>query len=144
MQRGFLRKNPSVFVFLAVLAVFTLAVTVMSEGFGMGLVSTSFVKTLGKTLTPTAREQLAALVRKFIQNTGEADIKTWINAVEMTACRTGFLLCNDIQSAARMIQNQAAAVGDVPAKEKIKELVIFSVSEEYFRLREALGIAIAT
>jgi hypothetical protein len=31
---------------------------------------------------------------------------------------------------------------DLPPKEKIKELVLFSVSEEYFRLREAIGIQI--
>ena len=36
--------------FIAVLAVFTIAVSVMSEATGIGLISTSFVKTLGKTL----------------------------------------------------------------------------------------------
>lgn len=41
---------PSTITFLMVLAVFTLAVTVMSEGVGQGVVSTSFVKTLGKTM----------------------------------------------------------------------------------------------
>jgi urea transport system permease protein len=51
MKRSFLVRNPSVLIFLAVLALFTIAVTVMSEGFGMGIISTSFVKTLGKTLT---------------------------------------------------------------------------------------------
>lgn len=51
MQRSFFAKNPSVLIFLAVLALFTIAVTVMSEGVGTGLISTSFVKTLGKTLT---------------------------------------------------------------------------------------------
>jgi urea transport system permease protein len=51
MRNSFLTRTPSVLVFLAVLALFTLAVTVLSEGFGIGLISTSFVKTLGKTLT---------------------------------------------------------------------------------------------
>jgi urea transport system permease protein len=37
-------------VFLALLALFTIFITVLSEGFGVGLISTSFVKTLGKTL----------------------------------------------------------------------------------------------
>ena len=41
---------PSTITFLMVLAAFTLAVTVMSEGVGQGVVSTSFVKTLGKTM----------------------------------------------------------------------------------------------
>ncbi|CUH77735.1 leucine/isoleucine/valine transporter permease subunit [Tritonibacter multivorans] len=50
MSRSFIAKNPSVLVFLAGLALFTLLVTVFSEGFGVGGLSTSFVKTLGKTL----------------------------------------------------------------------------------------------
>ncbi|MDJ0824068.1 MAG: urea ABC transporter permease subunit UrtC [Rhodobacter sp.] len=43
-------RHPSVLVFLTLLALFTLGVTVLSEAFGLGLISTSFVKTLGKTL----------------------------------------------------------------------------------------------
>ncbi len=50
MERSFIARNPSVLVFLAILALFTLVVTVFAEGFGVGLISTSFVKTLGKTL----------------------------------------------------------------------------------------------
>ncbi|WP_435312156.1 urea ABC transporter permease subunit UrtC [Primorskyibacter sedentarius] len=50
MQRSFIAKNPSILIFLALLALFTLGVTVLSEGFGIGVISTSFVKTLGKTL----------------------------------------------------------------------------------------------
>ena len=50
MTGSFLKRNPSVLWFLLVLALFTLAVTVMSESAGSGAISTSFVKTLGKTL----------------------------------------------------------------------------------------------
>jgi urea transport system permease protein len=50
MNRSFIARNPSVLIFLSVLALFTLGVTILSEGFGLGLVSTSFVKVLGKTL----------------------------------------------------------------------------------------------
>ncbi|MGI3170393.1 urea ABC transporter permease subunit UrtC [Pseudooceanicola sp. C21-150M6] len=50
MNRPFILRNPSVLIFLALLALFTIGVTVMSEAFGAGLISTSFVKTLGKTL----------------------------------------------------------------------------------------------
>ena len=50
MTRSFLARNPSVLWFLAILALFTLTVTVLAEGFGLGLIPTAFVKTLGKTL----------------------------------------------------------------------------------------------
>ena len=50
MQNSFLKRSPSTLIFLSLLAVFTIAITVLSEGLGVGLVSTSLVKTLGKTL----------------------------------------------------------------------------------------------
>lgn len=49
-RRPLLLREPSVMIFIALLAAFTIAVTILSEGFGIGLVSTSFVKILGKTL----------------------------------------------------------------------------------------------
>lgn len=50
MTRPFLLRSPSVLIFLALLALFTIAVTFMSPAFGGDMISTSFVKTLGKTL----------------------------------------------------------------------------------------------
>lgn len=50
MNRTFIGRNPSVLWFLLILSVFTVGVTILSEAAGTGVVSTSFVKTLGKTL----------------------------------------------------------------------------------------------
>ena len=50
VDRSFLAKNPSVLWFILILALFTLGVTVLSEAYGVAFLSTSFVKTLGKTL----------------------------------------------------------------------------------------------
>ncbi len=48
--RPFLVRNPSVLVFVLLLAAVTLIATLLSEAFGVGLVSTSTIKILGKTL----------------------------------------------------------------------------------------------
>jgi urea transport system permease protein len=50
MKNTFLAQNPSILWFLAALSIFTLTVTLMSEVTGVGFVSTSFVKVLGKML----------------------------------------------------------------------------------------------
>ena len=50
LTKPFVLRNPSVLVFLLILAGLTIAATIFSEGFGVGIVSTSFIKTLGKTL----------------------------------------------------------------------------------------------
>ncbi|APX10718.1 urea ABC transporter permease subunit UrtC [Tateyamaria omphalii] len=49
-RQPIVRRYPVVLVFLGCLALFTLGITILSEGFGIGVISTSFVKTLGKTL----------------------------------------------------------------------------------------------
>ena len=51
MRKTFIAQNPSVLWFLAALALFTLGVTLLSEVTGVDVISTSFVKTLGKTLS---------------------------------------------------------------------------------------------
>ncbi|WP_439140482.1 urea ABC transporter permease subunit UrtC [Roseicyclus sp.] len=49
-RRSFLRENPSIPWFLGLLTIFTLIVSVLSEGLGIGALSTSMVKILGMTL----------------------------------------------------------------------------------------------
>jgi urea transport system permease protein len=50
MERSFFAKNPSALWFLLGLSLFTIVVTILSEAGGTALISTSFLKTLGKTL----------------------------------------------------------------------------------------------
>ncbi|WP_087212394.1 urea ABC transporter permease subunit UrtC [Yoonia vestfoldensis] len=49
-NRSFLRDNPSVPWFMGLLGLFTLIVTLLSEGMGAGVISTNLVKILGMTL----------------------------------------------------------------------------------------------
>ncbi|MGZ2258563.1 urea ABC transporter permease subunit UrtC [Roseobacter sp. A03A-229] len=50
MRNSFIAQNPSVLWFLAALSLFTISVVLLSEATGTAMISTSFVKTLGKTL----------------------------------------------------------------------------------------------
>ena len=49
-RQPFILRNPSILVVLAVLAVFIVAVTLLSQAYGNGVIPTSTVKVLGKTL----------------------------------------------------------------------------------------------
>jgi hypothetical protein len=86
---------------------------------------------------------LNSITKRFVGAGARTDIKRWMQSVELTACRAGFVLCNDLEIAARMIHAEPPmGAVDLTPKEKIQELVLFSVSEGYARLREALGIQI--
>jgi golgin subfamily B member 1 len=94
-------------------------------------------------MQPADIELLNSITKRFVDAGARTDIKRWMQCVELTACRTGFVLCNDLEIASRMIQAEPPmGAVDLTPKEKIQELILFSVSEPYFRLREALGIQI--
>jgi hypothetical protein len=63
--------------------------------------------------------------------------------VELTAARAGLLLSGDLEIAKKIIAAEQQLPGDLTPQEKLKELLVFAVSDAYFRLRAQLGIAIA-
>ena len=100
------------------------------------------IKYVRQRIHPGQLEQVALLVRKFAASKGEVNLNKWLTAVEMTVNRVGFLLCNDLEVAAKMVSTEPAAIGALPPKEKVKELVLYSISEEYFNVRAHLGLSI--
>ncbi len=88
------------------------------------------------------REQLASLVSKLLQAGGALDLKRWVASIDYTADRAGFLLAHDLQVTAEAVRMSDEGTASVPVKERMKEIVLFSVSEEYFAMRQGLSIAI--
>jgi tetratricopeptide (TPR) repeat protein len=91
-----------------------------------------------------ARDQMRSLMRKFVEAGGSTDVKKWALATEIAGYRVGFLLCNDLTVAAHIISQEQSAFGSsMTPKDKIKELVLYSISEDYFKARKGIGIAVA-
>ncbi|HEX4405777.1 MAG TPA: tetratricopeptide repeat protein, partial [Polyangia bacterium] len=97
---------------------------------------------LRKLMPPQMTEQLGVVVQRFLATKSEADLHKWSNAVDLTATRAGLLVCNDLDVAARLAQSEPVSVGVVEPKEKIRDLIQWSISDEYFTLREHLGLII--
>ena len=87
-------------------------------------------------------EQLGMVVDRFLKAAPKVDMAQWGHAVEATGHRVGFILCGDLETAARMVSGEPTVVGGPQAKDKIKELVLYSVSEDYFAVRQHLGLTI--
>jgi hypothetical protein len=77
-----------------------------------------------------------------LESKAEVDLHKWALAVDYTSTRAGFLLCNDLEIAAQQVLSEPMSVGSVDPREKIRDLIQWSVSEEYFELRNHLGLAI--
>jgi hypothetical protein len=87
------------------------------------------------------REKLASLVSKLLQTGGALDLKKWVAAIDLTVDRAGFVLAHDLAISTEVMRATEDGAS-VPVKERMKEIVLFSVSEEYFATRERLQIRI--
>ncbi|HTR55830.1 MAG TPA: tetratricopeptide repeat protein, partial [Kofleriaceae bacterium] len=101
-----------------------------------------YLPKMQKRMPPHALEQLGAVVQRFIQATPEIDVAKWGHAVDAASHRAGFVTCGDLEVAARTVAADPAVVGGPSIKDRVKELVLFSVSEDYFAIRAQMGLAI--
>ncbi|HEX8792162.1 MAG TPA: tetratricopeptide repeat protein [Polyangiaceae bacterium] len=87
------------------------------------------------------KEIMTSMVSKLLQSGGAIDLKKWVAAIDLTADRAGFLLAHDLATATEVMRATEDA-SSVPAKERVKEIVLFSISEEYLALREKLQVTV--
>ena len=97
---------------------------------------------LNHFMQPQQRETLIEIVRRFFETKVEADLGKWSTAVDYTGTRVGFLMCNDLETAAQNALSEPIAVGSAEPRDKVRDLIQWSISEEYFTLRAQLGLAI--
>lgn len=88
------------------------------------------------------RELLASQVSKLLQSGTTIDLKQWVASIDFTADRAGLILCHDLGFATEVLRTGEDASSGGASKDRIKELVLFSVSEPYMAVRQKLGIAI--
>jgi tetratricopeptide (TPR) repeat protein/tRNA A-37 threonylcarbamoyl transferase component Bud32 len=87
------------------------------------------------------REVLTSLVSKLLQSGGAIDLKKWVAAIDLTADRAGFLLAHDLATATEVMRATEDAAS-VPVKERVKEIVLFSIGQQYLALRQKLQITV--
>ena len=86
--------------------------------------------------------QLRADVMRFVDVAPDLNLARWAHAVDATSYRVGLALCGDLETAARMVTAEPVGLVGPQPKDKIKQLVLYSISEDYFAVREHLGITI--
>jgi golgin subfamily B member 1 len=92
-----------------------------------------------KRMPTAAIEPLRAVTEQLILAGPELDMVVWARAVDAASDRAGLVVCGDLDVATRMIRGEAAE----HAKERIDDLVQYSVSEPYFAVRSQMGLTIA-
>jgi hypothetical protein len=73
-------------------------------------------------------------VTRLLQSGRTLDVRRWAQAVDLTADRASFLLANDLEAAIEAI-GSVEDIDGLSQKDRVKELVVFSVSEDYLAIR---------
>ena len=69
-------------------------------------------------------------------------LEAYAAAVEITALRCGFLAAGELGAAVRGITEGVAGASTMPVKYRVKELVLYAVSRQYFEVRKLIGAAL--
>ena len=121
-------------------AAMTLAGTSVGNGAHNGEVD-RLTDHLRRLVPRPVAQQLAQVGRKLLAARGEViDMEAWMAAADLTAARVGFVLSNDLAAAARMIAADPQGDSPMPAKQRLRDLLAYSVSEDYFAVRKFLGL----
>jgi tetratricopeptide (TPR) repeat protein len=97
---------------------------------------------LERTLPESSRMPLKQLARRYcdVQQTG--DVRAYMDGAELTSNRAGILMCGDIDVAKKAILSEKAQVSKLRDQTKVRDLVLFCLSEEYATLRDQLGLSV--
>ncbi len=76
---------------------------------------------------------------RFVEEGGRTNLQRWSAAASKTAARAGLLLCGDLGTALTLLEAEEGKQGELG-----KDLLWFSASDRYGKLRRQLGVAKAT
>ena len=85
-------------------------------------------------------EQVGELSSKLSHRLGNGLISGWRTATDLTANRVGLIVSNDLETAAKAIATEGAAMSNLSVKDRLRDLLAYSVSEQYFLVRRHLGL----
>ncbi|MCA9717541.1 MAG: tetratricopeptide repeat protein [Myxococcales bacterium] len=103
-------------------------------------VNDAVVNELRTRLPASVVGQLQATLSQAGDAEGFADVKRWARCAQIAGYRAGLLLCDDLGTAARVIRQEERLIGGITAKEALTELILYSVSEQYFDARRRVGV----
>jgi tetratricopeptide (TPR) repeat protein len=84
--------------------------------------------------------QLAVLAKEFRGDV--LDISGWMAGADLSAARAAFVLSSDLPAAFRVLGSEPSGLSPLSLADRIGDLLAYSVSDEFFTVRQALGLTV--
>jgi hypothetical protein len=101
-----------------------------------------FDRALHATITREERAALRVAVSSANARDAKVDVPRWARLADASTTRVALLLSGRVASVRRAMIHEPRLPGDLTPKEKLVELLMFAVSDEYSELRAAVGIGV--
>jgi tetratricopeptide (TPR) repeat protein len=102
------------------------------------------IAALERHLPQQLRDHLSRVVSKLIQSGAALDLKRWVQGVDLTADRIGFVLSHDLETSVEIVRASDESSSALSPQARLKDLVLYGISESYFQIRDRLKIGIET
>ncbi|MBM4378105.1 MAG: tetratricopeptide repeat protein, partial [Deltaproteobacteria bacterium] len=96
-------------------------------------------RNLDRLLTEAGRAAVSRLVQDYLRVAAPNDVRNYLEAVELTAVRAGLLACGELETVKRVVMTESGGAVRVAPRVKVRDLLVFSLSEDLPALRAALG-----
>ncbi len=99
-------------------------------------------RSLRGALSPQQVDQLSRIGRSLTDSSVKPQqlASTWVSASELTTVRVGLLLSGDLETSALLLATDPPGLTLLSPKQRLLELLYFSVSEELASVRQFLGL----
>jgi len=97
---------------------------------------------LKRALNEQGLGMLQRAVAEYLKEPRAYSLKRWVEAVEHSINRAGLLVCNDLAVSLTVLKQDGGGLTPMRPIQRVRELLVFASSPEYFSLREALGLAV--
>ncbi|MBK9070598.1 MAG: tetratricopeptide repeat protein [Myxococcales bacterium] len=127
----------------ALIAAGTQALTTTGQEVGAVDGNRQLSSELQKSLPEPVLAHVATIGHRLSGRLGNGLVTGWRTGTDMTANRAGLVLSGDLEAAARVVARETGSLSSLGPKERLRDLLAYSVSEEYFAVRRYLGLEVA-
>ncbi|MGM0574216.1 MAG: tetratricopeptide repeat protein [Myxococcota bacterium] len=97
---------------------------------------------LEKSITPQTRKQLTQVITDYLSREKLPRIGQWHRQVELTANHAGLFVSGDVELVAQVLSKEVSGASKLSRGDKLKDLVIYVLSDRYAELRTKMGMEI--
>lgn len=119
---------------------FLAALTIGNPGLPIAEDMKRRVAPIAQAIQPMLEAQQVDALRgcflRFVEEGGRTNLQRWSSAADKTAARAGLVLCGDLGTALGVLESEEGPQGELA-----KDLLWFSASDRYGKLRRQLGVA---